>query len=100
MDTQKDTKINIDEHLLRESQGDYGIETSPGVYYFYDSRGDLVSTVRVRGDHYTIKFRGDTRTAVYNERRAFMDKLRLEEGLPILDEEEIVEVKPEPLKWV
>lgn len=58
----------IDENLIKEARGDYGIETSPGVFYFYTNDGELVSTVRVRDDYYIIKYRGKTRVKVYEER--------------------------------
>ena len=100
MDTQKEVKVNIDEHLLKEAKGDYGVETSPGVYYFYSNSGDLVSTVRVRGDHYTIKYRGNTRANEYAKRGEYMAKLKAEEVIFSQLAEEVVEVKPELPRWV
>jgi len=93
MEKQKDIKITIDEHLLKEAGGTYSVETAPGVYYNYDSNDVLISTVRLRGDHYIIKHRGYRRDAIYAD--------RVEKELALIKEEAIfaaLEPKAKPIE--
>lgn len=91
----------IDEHFVKEAQGDYSIETAPGVYYFYNTDGSLVSTVHIRGDKYTVKFKGTARDMVYAERQRKVAELGSNEFLDQALGESAVVIDESTLpKWV